>query len=951
MNYFPGLEDFRREIVRADKSVARQLEDIYRGIIDVIELSSYLVIACTIQSYKEQIRTETGNFRKPARQIKKILREKFFGPSLGKILELTQLCCRLIDETAPVELQKMKQCLRQSFKLGTIGNLLDDFDTIYDSIKVSTAKHGRPRRVNRADTVGEILTGILFQFKEYRNDDAHLSPIRRIIEDNWSRLNLKFEIWYNALEMLIRLLEPILSIVYVGKSLGRMQQSETGEHLLTVQNWKYHKGIIDENESTVRFDDWSENKWDFLSQALMTLNGESIHVDLSPFLLVKDRQLWHYKGTTARGYEYFSIGTGQVFLYPTKRKFDHAVFGVATRIEEQIIFWLEVPPNVDSVTRIRSNIPVATSARLVGRVKELRQIRENILEIPNRDGIIYGVGGIGKTELLIHLSNELRAVLEGNNDRFDNIFWISAKRELYDPFRNVTERKSQKLQSLEDVLTALLYFFEYEDAEEYDFNEKRELVFEVAAENPALIILDNYETLPRKEATSIINFFGTELKRKLRQDASNFKTIISSREYIPSGFWPLKLPGLDIDASKELMRNMAERYAGSRTSLSEEQMEAIYRATQGVPILLKHCVGQYFEANESFKQIIQQLPRMGNEAIRFSFREIIKSLKKDQIKVRVLILLESVNTPLSSRQISEILEVSEDLIHEAVKPLLTFQCIDRENEGLDEKYTINQYVHVLTKALAQEEVSFSSEIRRKITANFTLDKRTHYTSEELEIVDLFKNYIARGELQAAERFLKESIRKQPASLFLKMHFARYLKDVCGDVRQAIDILEQAYQQARSSGIDDPTLLLLLGSCYVSLDIPSFERANTYFSELKQLAFSEDIVKVALAEFYISWSTALKVKPESDPIKELQRRSSYKRLATEAVEILEDLRQRDDSHRINYLLAQANYNRWDNERALKFIDRAMELASGDIILTQFYSKLRQAILVRLDKKKR
>ncbi len=90
--------------------------------------------------------------------------------------------------------------------------------------------------------------------------------------------------------------------------------------------------------------------------------------------------------------------------------------------------------------------------------------------------------------------------------------------------------------------------------------------------------------------------------------SSGFKVLVTSRELIPSGFHQMELRGLDKRESKELMQKLYEPYARSgRPELTAEQMDAIYDATRGIPLIIKHCYGQVYEFNRSVDVVLKGL--------------------------------------------------------------------------------------------------------------------------------------------------------------------------------------------------------------------------------------------------------------------------------------------------------------------------------------------------------
>jgi tetratricopeptide (TPR) repeat protein len=168
----------------------------------------------------------------------------------------------------------------------------------------------------------------------------------------------------------------------------------------------------------------------------------------------------------------------------------------------------------------------------------------------------------------------------------------------------------------------------------------------------------------------------------------------------------------------------------------------------------------------------------------------------------------------------------------------------------------------------------------------------------------------------------------PDSVLLNLHYAKYLKEFTYRAEEAIERLEHVRERSGN----DPQILQLLMAYYAGLQFPNFERAHAFAQELEASAGQDSWAEFELAKFYVSWSTALLMQFCSDPIKDIVRRQRYKELADIAIRFLDDIYGR--SHEWYYLMAQALYNRWEYDRALRQIEMAIlelpprsHLASG------------------------
>ena len=353
------------------------------------------------------------------------------------------------------------------------------------------------------------------------------------------------------------------------------------------------------------------------------------------------------------------------------------------------------------------------------------------------------------------------------------------------------------------------------------------------------------------------------------------------------------------------MAKLYEKYITVAEQLSLSQQEKLHEVTLGIPIVIKHCYARYFEFSDSFNYVMNTTGRYEDEIIQFSFKEILQQIEtadENRVQLRVILLLELISYPLMTRQISDILNVDVQIIDLCIPSLIDFQCLSRTPAEGMEKYEINPEIRLLTRALAQKHSELSSKIRNNILSSYTLDKQLDYSDAELQLVGLYNNYLSEQNFLEAENFIKDQITKNPDSIVLKYYYARYQKNYKRDAINALKLLESIREKSRNH----PEILMLLIECYVDLSIPNFEQASVYANELTGI--EDEDLKIRLAEFYVRWSTAMKMKRFDDPFEERARQSKYKDLAGHALSILQDVKSR--THHVYYLLAQSQFNIWD-----------------------------------------
>jgi hypothetical protein len=948
---FPGAKLLDEKYLVEDDAIFYQEQ--FEIILNLTECSLLIFVVATLRTYEDALLKEPEKYKKKSKPIFELLKSRSKAPSLGTLLELARNCLHLInvhDDFVSDELLSMKEVLDKVFRLEDLAFVLRDLEQML--LKTIDENNETAKRIYRKTDNISLMKGLFPTLVEIRNKLKHQRDLNFIINEYKNELKLDKNEWKQGINKFIEKISVILNQKFIHKRIIHIASNENSfiedskENLeIKYKVREYNSDGFEEYFETFPIEDYVADNLFFIK---MTKGSQEYFIELYPFLLLDDDKLKYYKKTSANGYEYFSFDN-KITSIKTKRKFDHSVFKKGVGIgDTQKIFWSEVKPIVHPITKIKANIPIEGPNKFFGRKKQIKKIREEILEIPNVDGIIYGPGGVGKTALMREISIQLFTNFANSDELlFNNIVWASAKKDFYNPILNITEENNQQFECLEHILSVILKFFDYEDVDEYGFEDKKELLVEILLENKTLLVLDNFETISPTDAKQIINFFSIEIKKQLKRRPDSFKVILTSRESIPSGFQQFKLKGLDLKDSKNLMNNEYNKYKNIGSDLTDEQKENIHEYTHGIPILIKHVYGKLFEFKIPLVTILQKLPDVGNEVIKFSFKEILDILKKDDLTLDILLALSIYDYPLMIRQICDILNEINDKISSKLPQLLNYQCIETFHETTEQKYVINPEIDILIKSLQNEYSEKCNIIRQKINSNYTSYKQIDYSVEEQTIISIFSNQILNKNLRSAEEFISEQINKKPNSIILKYHYAEYLLNKRNDVEKARVILEEILKTHSKENNSMPHILKLLVDCYMSQSIPDFSSALKYVLELENS--NDDSIKLFIAKFYIGWSTSIKkIGPYQDSIKDIERKCKYKELAQKGLNLLNELSTTSD-HEVYFTKAQAFFNTWNNDNAITMINTAISLAQNEPNYLAIYIDLRKEIIKHIGKK--
>jgi len=916
---FGGLDQFLSQL--ADLPKHEQLASIVDASIRLCKLSTIIFTGATIRHYDPSNASNLEIDQKKLRPIRQTIVEGFANPSLSTLVRTARGCYHLIDDQAPELLQNLRAMMAENPLLGPIGDLLDDIE------RLLPVDGKRGRVILKRNTKKPLLEYVFSEFGKY---EARIGEIRNSEADT---LDFADEAtWTKALAMLVSLLAPLRFVVFRAGNIIRLQADSDK---FVVHLTSYRDGRASTDEVYRDYADLSGDRLETHEIEILGIEGTR-WLDISPFAIIRNEQLYFYARTRAVGYQYNQIFGSAVHIVPTKRRFGHAALGGSISADRQLLFWTRVAPAV-SGAGVRANIPPADPTDFIGRKQQIATIMDEIIQIPNENGLLHGPGGVGKTALLIELSRKLFEEGLPTNSPFKNIIWVSAKRDYYDPTLDVIEAGTQQFKTLDQVFAAILEFHNFEEPEQYSREEQKWLVLELFEEQKTLLILDNFETISQSAQGEIIRFFGTDLKRHLIRKPDNSKVLLTSREVIPSGFHQVQLKGLDKRESASFMQRLYQPYAQSgQAPLTDSQRSQLYEATRGIPLIIKHCYGQVFEYNMPLDKVIKSLLAAGNNVVEFSFSEIFKFLREDELQRKIIVLLEVIKRPILIRQMADILNVGQPDIESRIGNLMSFQCVVRSSSESDDKYAVNPEVRLLAARLAHDSIELADKIRHDI-AKLPGEKRIDYNQEELESIVVFQRYLTDGRLAQAEDCIRELLKKRPDSVFFNLHYAKYLKEQKRQPLEAIGRLERI----RVSSGNDPQVLRLLMMYNIAVEPPNFDEAFIFAKELEKYPLNEEETLMDIAEFYTEWATTLKLRIELDPIKEMLRQQKYKELSDHAISLLRK-EAVERSHRRSHLLAQCMFNKWEYGVAKTHIDEAIDRLPPNSYLIASYEKLRAEI---------
>jgi tetratricopeptide (TPR) repeat protein len=320
----------------------------------------------------------------------------------------------------------------------------------------------------------------------------------------------------------------------------------------------------------------------------------------------------------------------------------------------------EIPP----YTTIPHNLPALPP--FFGREAELKTIAE-ALEPESRTwgAIIDGPGGMGKTSLAV------RAALDASPEVFDRIVFISLKpRELDDD--GIRDLSGFLISGLAELLNELARELGHEEIPKAVEEERPKLLIAALRNQHVLLILDNLESLLRKERDTVFNF--------VKRLPNGCKAILTSRGRIGSAAEELILAQLNEEATLELLADIAKRNPALAKSSVEDRRQ-LWQVAGGNPLLIRWTAGQVgrgkcLTINDAIAYL-RSCPA-GNDPLEYIFGDLIEDFSSAETKA--LCALTYFTLPARTKHLATVAECSEEEMDEALRSLINRSLVRPDEE-------------------------------------------------------------------------------------------------------------------------------------------------------------------------------------------------------------------------------------------------------------------------------
>ncbi|MCE9673657.1 AAA family ATPase [Myxococcus stipitatus] len=395
----------------------------------------------------------------------------------------------------------------------------------------------------------------------------------------------------------------------------------------------------------------------------------------------------------------------------------------------------------------------AIVVRFVGRTEELQQLHRWFDDPLSRRWAVVGAGGLGKSALAYAFAEEIRR----NAPRpFQLVLWMSAKARRFED-GHVVSIENPDFFDLDSALSRLLSLLGWREEAASSLETKRALALELLDAFPALVVVDDIDSL-EGAGEDAIEFFTLSVPQ------TKSKVLLTSRRTILGlGHTVTQVAGLSREDAEAFVRSRYELLGMDAKRLDASLLKQLVDSTGASPLYLEDLIRLVVVMPA--KQAIQEwTARSGDEARRYALG---RELDKLSSVARELLAAACVTQrAVSFGELQALTGQSHEALAAALGELQKLFLVPKPQfiDGED-RYDVG----INTRALVQRVMGKTDLWRRIQGAHASLsgDVRIRQGREEVGALCRKAVLLVRGDDQeGAEALLKKGLEKRPNNVNL-----------------------------------------------------------------------------------------------------------------------------------------------------------------------------------------
>ena len=648
-------------------------------------------------------------------------------------------------------------------------------------------------------------------------------------------------------------------------------------------------------------------------------------INTSPFLICRDGSIFIYNRYDVKNKKIYYIGQNYKELYIRSSLED---ISEVFNIDKDSLYLKSIPVQIKvSKNNIYHNLPNTDYQEFIGRKSEFEKLTKMLLHKRHFICALDGIGGVGKSAIALELCNSIFNLPKDHELYFEYIIWLSAKTTV---LRNgeiyYIDQAFEHLEQLLDTILEVLGFSEYKILE---CNNKENVVFSLLETTKALIVLDNLETIKKGNLSSIWEF--------INELPPPSKVLLTSREFHYDVSQTLRIENLSQEDSELFIKQYCKEI-GLPNNKIDNIIHQIIDLACGLPIALRSIIGQIY-LGKNFRSIKADIDKNTDNLSKFCFKEQLKLLKEDHIKVLLIICLSSENLDYDALCYMAEPIISEDLM-QIIKQLSSLSIIKVDHSKDYEVYTILPLIknYILSTNTNEEIITL---IKEKLSEYYQLKDVDTYTLLPIEersidkgsliprkIVDKAMKHANQGEVEEAENNFKMAIKNYPRESYVWYMYGIFLSQYQSKLSEAINYLKKADEISNnyifSKKMGDIQLRMKNYHAAIRNYKTAMEKAMLERNKIEMLYL------IGNAEYSYAKYLRQLIKKRNKNASTEERNKAYKNVIYYFTEYLNKQTSIYDGKKIKIyrLLSESYFGIKDIENAVKYINLAIDLSEGE-----------------------
>ncbi|TAT74821.1 hypothetical protein ELH50_30255 (plasmid) [Rhizobium ruizarguesonis] len=394
------------------------------------------------------------------------------------------------------------------------------------------------------------------------------------------------------------------------------------------------------------------------------------------------------------------------------------------------------PPQHAPVRRDR--LPSSLPARdpdlveFLGRTEPLARLRDWVADPRSPIRLITGIGGLGKTTLAYRFGEEVSELGAGG---VEQVIWLAAKVRTYSALKGemvaVGRVDFDNLASLNRAILAALHYEFETDEDNFEQEDFEERIIEALSVVPALIIVDDIDSLDPSEQRKVVGSMNTIALRTVGRELPSSKILMTSRiDQGVSQTAVLKLEGLERAAFSDFLKNLAGAFL--IPPVYGDVIEKLYDSSSGSPLFAASIL-RMVKLGENILHAMETWKGQDGEDVRaFAFQREIQRLSTSEARLLLAVMLLG---ETSVQDLATVLDITTTVVRDRIAQLQSYHLLATAVRGSsntsiyvpDDLLAVKQILknHLGSQALSVEEACAKAEERsRNNTKSIGLAIRT-----------------------------------------------------------------------------------------------------------------------------------------------------------------------------------------------------------------------------------